>query len=511
MKEILYCIDKSSKRIISLPFRVIKTSTIADAYQEDKFPVIIFDEKFLSKRKSLDATRLSHKICFIHFAEESSKNLKTVRKLKFFDYFTSNEKKEQINFKIKQAQKLIQARDRIKHLETDLSSKNKRIEKLILVDPLTGCYNWRYFLHRAAQEFSRAHRRHYPISFIVLDIDYFRQINEVYSVKVADAVIKKIVEILRKNLRKEDVITRWREDEFFIIAPYLSSKNSCKLAKRLKDKICNHKYKYRNLSISIKVSMGIVSQPEDRLENTRDIVNKLNKCLISAKRRGGNVIIIHSVPQVGKILADKKKVSVDELKAKVEKLNVLATRDLLEVIYGFARAIEAKDFYTGKHVEHTAAIVEEIAKELRLPKAEIEQIKPAAVLHDLGKVGIDDRILSKSGILTPQERKVIETHPSIGAEILRGIHVLRGIIPAILYHHERYDGKGYPLGLKGEEIPLNARIVAIADVYQALVSDRPYRKAYSKKEAIKIIKKESGNHFDPKIVEVFLKVIKKFK
>ncbi|MBU0878493.1 MAG: HD domain-containing protein, partial [Candidatus Omnitrophica bacterium] len=140
---------------------------------------------------------------------------------------------------------------------------------------------------------------------------------------------------------------------------------------------------------------------------------------------------------------------------------------------------------------------------------EIENIKHAAILHDLGKVGIDENILSKNGPLTSKERKTIETHPPIAAEILREIHALRGAIPAILYHHERYDGKGYPLGLKGEEIPLGARIVAIADVYQALVSDRPYRKAYSKKKAIEIIKKETGDHFDSKIVKVFLEVIRK--
>jgi putative nucleotidyltransferase with HDIG domain len=179
------------------------------------------------------------------------------------------------------------------------------------------------------------------------------------------------------------------------------------------------------------------------------------------------------------------------------------------MIYGFARAIELKDSYTGRHVEDTAFIAEEIAKELKLPPSEIENIKRAAILHDLGKVGIDERILSKKGPLNENEKEIIKSHPWIAAEILREIHALRGSIPAILYHHERYDGKGYPLGLKGEDIPLGARIVAIADVYQALISDRPYRKAYSKREAIEIIKKDAGKKFDPKIVKIFLKIIKK--
>ncbi|MBD3263726.1 MAG: HD domain-containing protein, partial [Candidatus Omnitrophica bacterium] len=136
-------------------------------------------------------------------------------------------------------------------------------------------------------------------------------------------------------------------------------------------------------------------------------------------------------------------------------------------------------------------------------------IKNASVLHDLGKVGIDESILSKRGPLTPEEKVKIKSHPSIAAEILRGIHALRGSVPSVLYHHERYDGKGYPLGLKGEEIPLGARIVAVADVYQALISDRPYRKAYSRKKALQIIKSEAGKQFDPKIVKLFTKIIKK--
>ncbi len=196
------------------------------------------------------------------------------------------------------------------------------------------------------------------------------------------------------------------------------------------------------------------------------------------------------------------------MQEKIEELSILLNNDVLDIIYGFARAIEAKDAYTGAHVEYTASIAKHIAKELKLPENEIEDIEHAAVLHDLGKVGINGNILSKKGPLTSKERKIIQTHPSIGSEILKDIHSLRGAVPGVLYHHECFDGSGYPLGLKGDEIPLAARIVAIADVYQALISDRPYRNAYSKNKAIEIIKKESGSHFDPKIVKIFLKVIK---
>jgi len=251
-----------------------------------------------------------------------------------------------------------------------------------------------------------------------------------------------------------------------------------------------------------------VSFPEDKIFNLKDIINSLDSCLISAKRKGGDTVI-YSLPgkNVKHQKPEKHLPTVGDLRKKIDKMNVLLLRDLLEMIYGFARAIEAKDEYTGKHVEDTSVLAESIAKELNLSKVEIANIKRAAVLHDLGKVGICQSILCKKGPLTTKERKIVNQHPWLGSEILKEIHVLRGAIPAILYHHERYDGKGYPLGLKGEEIPLSARIVSVADVYQALISDRPYRKHFSKAEAKKIMKAESGKQFDPEILDKFFKLV----
>ena len=328
---------------------------------------------------------------------------------------------------------------------------------------------------------------------------------------MGDETIRGFVKLLKGFLRKEDILARWKEDEFFVLLPHMTAEEAHRLAKRMKHKVLSSVFKYKKLRLHIRASIGVVSFPEDIVRNTRDVINALYKCLMFAKKRGGDSIICYSQPPSEESAPEKKEENIDDLKTKIKKLNGLLTRDLLEMIYGFARAIEAKDFYTGKHVEYTAIIAATIAKKLHLPDSEVEDIRRAGVLHDLGKVGIDEKILSKKGPLSPEEWEVIKTHPWVAAEILREIHSLKGSIPYILYHHERWDGKGYPLGIKGEEIPLGARIVAVSDVYQALVSDRPYRKAHSKKKAIDIIKEESGYHFDPKIVNVFLQVIKKIK
>jgi len=148
---------------------------------------------------------------------------------------------------------------------------------------------------------------------------------------------------------------------------------------------------------------------------------------------------------------------------------------------------------------------------LNLSQDEALLVRQAAILHDLGKIGISEKILLKKGSLSRKEFNEIKKHPEIGVDIIRPVHFLHGIIPLMLYHHERWDGKGYPNGLKAEQIPVGARIIAVADSYQALTSDRPYRRAYSEEDARTIMKKSSGTQFDPKIVDAFLNILEQEK
>jgi HD-GYP domain-containing protein (c-di-GMP phosphodiesterase class II) len=197
------------------------------------------------------------------------------------------------------------------------------------------------------------------------------------------------------------------------------------------------------------------------------------------------------------------------LKKKIDNLTKRGRQGLIESIFAFAKTIELKDHYTGEHAENTVRYSTQIATALNLPDDEIENIRQASTLHDLGKIGISDKILLKKAKLTKKEFDEIKKHPQIAADIIRPIQFMHDIIPLVLYHHERWDGKGYPTGLKGEEIPIGARIIAIADVYQALTSNRPYRKAFSVDKALGMIKKGAGTQFDPRIVDIFLRIIKK--
>lgn len=182
----------------------------------------------------------------------------------------------------------------------------------------------------------------------------------------------------------------------------------------------------------------------------------------------------------------------------------------MRTIKALAHAIDARDHYTFSHSDNVTRVTELIARQMGLEMAKIDDIRDACQLHDLGKIGIHDSILSKPDMLTQEEFNEIKLHSEKGAQILEPLKFLENVINIVKHHHERWDGKGYPDGLKGEEIPLGARIMTVADSYDAMVSARPYRKVgLSQHEAVEEIKKNSGTQFDPQVVEAFLKIIDK--
>lgn len=384
------------------------------------------------------------------------------------------------------------------------------LQQLALKDSHTGLFNHRYLKEALDAASSRAKRQFSPLSVIMMDIDYFKSINDVYGHVFGDLVLKQFAEQLKKTVRAYDVVIRYGGEEFVIISSDTDRENAQILAKRILDKINLYNFGDKKHVVKLKISLAVASYPEDAAECGIDLVRCADQILGKVKEGGGNrVFSYQDLRKEGKIITEKP--SVHNLKQKIDKLTRRANQGLIEAIFAFAKTIEMKDHYTGEHVEKSVHYATRMAEELNLPKDNIELIKQASMLHDLGKVGISEKILLKKSRLNKKEFQEIKRHPQIGADILRPIQSLRQIIPFVFHHHERWDGKGYPYGLKKERIPLGARIIAIADVYQALVSHRPYRKAYTKKEAMRMIKEGAGNHFDPEIVKVFVKILEEEK
>ena len=206
------------------------------------------------------------------------------------------------------------------------------------------------------------------------------------------------------------------------------------------------------------------------------------------------------------ILADQAAMRLDN----IELFNNLQSF-YFEMVQTLARAIDAKDAYTYDHADRARKYAKAIAVKMNLPYTIVRNIEYAALMHDIGKIGIADNILLKKEKLTEQEIKMLRTHPIIGNKILAPVKFLSPVAPMVLYHQEWYDGSGYPEGLAKEEIPLGARIVAVIDAYDAMTSDRPYRKALPIKTAVKELKEGAGTQFDPKIVDIFINILKEEK
>jgi len=398
-----------------------------------------------------------------------------------------------------------------KILDKELSKSNKRLRQLVLRDPHTGLYNHRYLADAIESEFSRARRYAQMLSVTMLDIDYFISINDLYRHEFGYIVLKQFAKQLRKMVRQYDIVIRLGGEEFLIISPGTDKATAVNLAERFLDAINIYRFGNKKHAVKLTLSIAVAAYPEDKVYRGMGLVNLAEKILNRAKEEGGNRICLSE--DMSKKEVPVKKLSEDNdikfLRNKIDKLNKRSKQGIVESIFAFAKTIELKDHYTGEHVERTVHYATEIAKRLGLPKHEIELIRQASMLHDLGKVGISEKLLLKKAKLTKREFSEIKKHPQIGADILRPIQFLHDIIPLIFYHHERWDGKGYPSGLKGEEIPVGARIIALADAYQALTSDRPYRKAYNKVEVTKILKNESGVKYDPNVINAFLKILKK--
>jgi len=395
---------------------------------------------------------------------------------------------------------------------TERKIKEEEIKRLIIKDAHTGCYNHRYLEDILEIEFNRAKRNGQALSAIMIDIDYFKSINEVYGHPFGDLILKQFAAQLKRMVRIYDIVARYGGEEFVVLCPGASKEETMKLAQRLLDAINLYNFGTKENVVKLKLSMAVSSYPDDVIVRPDDIIKLGEKILEKTKEAGGNRVCCFSDITKGEYKQLAKAGDTEDikrLKGKIDKLTKRANQSLAESILAFAKTLELKDHYTGSHVERTVSYAVKIAEEVRLSSENVEWIKKAAILHDLGKIGISEKILNKKGVLTKKEFDIVKKHPQIGVDIFRPIQSLHNVIPFILYHHEWWNGKGYPHALKAEEIPLGARIIAVADAYQALTSRRSYRKAYSPKEALEIIKEESGTKFDPRVVKAFLKIVRK--
>ncbi len=355
-------------------------------------------------------------------------------------------------------------------------------------DGLTGLFNHRYFHERLDEEISRSSRFGTALSLIMMDLDLFKPYNDIYGHVAGDEVLKQIGQSIRHSVRGIDIACRYGGEEFTIILPETRLDDAYIVAERIRKTI---ELEMFTKQIPLTASLGLASWPADGVTK-EELIACADGAMYLAKAMGRNQTCLST--------------DVVSTEALPSKTDGKATQEILGMVYALAAAVDAKDHYTYGHSKKVAQSAIALAEALDLPPPKIATIRATAMLHDIGKIGIPDDTLTKPDTLNDEEWKLLRTHPLMGAQIIRHVPDLANCVPGIQHHHERWDGNGYPSGLRGENIPLDARILAIADAYAAMTSIRPYRKAMSLKDAIEELKRSAGTQLDPKLTELFVSI-----
>ncbi len=391
-------------------------------------------------------------------------------------------------------------------LNQKLLDSNDRLTKLAFTDTHTGLFNHRYLMETIETEYFRAKRTGKSLSIVMMDIDNFKSINDVYGHQFGDLILTQFAKKIKLAAREQDTAVRFGGEEFAIVCLDTDRISAILFGQRLIDEVSNGLFGNSKNRIRVTFSASIVSYPEDNVRNASELLGLANQLLNKAKEYGGNRV--YSSLDISRI-TDRgfKDGDATNIKEKIERLNKRMSQSMVEAVFAFSKSTSIKDNYSVELLEQIVYLAIKLAERMAVPKEDINLIKQAVLLRDLGKVSISETILTKTEKLTNKEMSLLKEHPIISADIIRPVHTLYSVLPFVLYHHEHWDGKGYPLGMKDEEIPVGAQIVSIVDTFQALISDRPYHKAFGKDATIKILNESSGTQFNPYMVEKFLSVI----
>ncbi len=358
-------------------------------------------------------------------------------------------------------------------------------------DGLTELYNHRHFHELLDREIARGARFGSIFSLILLDIDHFKTFNDNYGHLTGDEVLRNVGRCIETSIRSVDMAFRYGGEEFAIILPSTRLNDAYKVAERIRNTI---EAKASPGTIPVTVSLGVSTWPIDGMTK-QDIISRADTALFQAKQSGRNRVVLSS-----EVTKGQTSLIGSELESKERAVSI---------IYALAATVDAKDHYTYGHSKKVSQYAVNMAEALGFPPQKIATIRSAGLLHDIGKIAVPDSILNKAGPLTDDEWEPLKAHPELGMEILKHVIDLVNCLPAILHHHEHYDGSGYPGGLKGEEIPIEARVLTIADTYDAITSVRPYRNQLTPQEALDELRRCAGTQFDPELVKLFCKAIER--
>ncbi|HXJ45317.1 MAG TPA: diguanylate cyclase [Candidatus Dormibacteraeota bacterium] len=420
----------------------------------------------------------------------------------------------------------------------------QKAQEQAITDGLTGVKTHRFFMEALSAEWKRSTRAGRAFALVLMDLDRFKFVNDFYGHLEGDLVLQRVGQILETNCRRSDVVARYGGDEFVILMPETSMEQARQLASKLRGWVsADPLLREKNIS----ASFGIACYPLHG-SSPQELIQVADASMYLSKHQGGNAVstadhfdpneakkwkrdvleaylgvtlkrlfstgpeafeeIYQRLKQFTESLASTEVVSPTSVMAEKPEGPQALPQAVLDTVTSLAFAIDAKDHYTQGHSQKVSAYAALIAEALNMNDAEVEEVRLGAVLHDIGKVGIPEQILNKSGPLNPEEWDMMKSHVVFGAKILEPLTPLARIRQMVLHHHEFFDGSGYPDALVGEDIPLGARIVAVADAYDTITSDRTYKKGRPASDALAELERCANAQFDAKIVQIFVQAMR---
>jgi diguanylate cyclase (GGDEF)-like protein/putative nucleotidyltransferase with HDIG domain len=411
----------------------------------------------------------------------------------------------------------------------------QKAQEQAITDGLTGVKTHRYLMETLSMEWKRSTRANRPFSLVLMDLDRFKFVNDFYGHLEGDVVLQRVGHILEQNCRRSDVVARYGGDEFVILMPETTVEQARQLASKLRGWVASDPL-LRDKNIT--ASFGIAGFPVHG-STPQELIQVADSSMYLSKHQGGNSVSSAEQGDPNDTKRWKKDVleaylgvtlkrlfstgpeAFEEIYRRLEQF----TRSLIEqgggasadglppavveTVTSLALAIDAKDHYTQGHSQKVSAYAVMIAQALEMDQAEVEEIRLAGLLHDIGKVGIPEPILNKPGPLDASEWETMKTHTELGAKILEPLEAMNKIRLMVRHHHEFFDGTGYPDRLEGEQIPHGARLIAIADAYDTITSARTYKKARTPEDAFGELERCASNQFDPELVRVFIRTMRR--
>ncbi len=381
----------------------------------------------------------------------------------------------------------------------------ERLAHMSKTDQLTGLANRRHFEEVLSCFYHQSRRYNRPMSLIALDVDFFKAVNDSAGHQAGDQLLRRIAAAIEDACRKADLPARLGGDEFSVLLPETPAADAERVAERIRSAVSATPFRSRNFEMAISVSIGITDLNAGEIDGPEAMVAFADRALYAAKEAGRNrIVLAHNISTIQPSGSESRK--LDTLCRKLEGLDSRYRDVFLQAVREVVEVLEHRDPNMATHarkVQHYAVL---IAQEMELPQRVIQRIEVAAMLHDVGMLALPDSVLLCPENLEGEELQAMRRHPLLSVRIMERMEFFEQEIPAVRYHHERFDGKGYPEGISGARIPLTARILAVADTFDALTSSRIHRPALTRDQAVGEIQRGAGTQLDPSVVDAFLSV-----